>query len=241
MLIELLSMSNYVSYNVKVAEVLGLHAAIYISELMNINDKAIRKNKINNTSFKLDRSYMTKRTTISEDEQIDIENNLMKIGLIEKPSEDKDDITLNINILTALLMSTDEELIGNIKNLKKGKNTSKSTKAEKIREQLKSNIVTTNEELREAYSSWIDTVYAKQGWMSKKSVIAAQQIVDDFSHRDLDVALQLISIADTNGYRDMEWAVNKYKQDYNLNYRIMNNQTNNNYTKIQPKLSDEVF
>jgi hypothetical protein len=50
-LIELLSTSNYVSYNIKLAELLGLHAAIYISELMNINDKAIRKNKLNDNYF----------------------------------------------------------------------------------------------------------------------------------------------------------------------------------------------
>ena len=43
MLIELLSTSNYVSYNIKLAELLGLHSAIYISELMNINEKAIKK------------------------------------------------------------------------------------------------------------------------------------------------------------------------------------------------------
>lgn len=241
MLIELLSMSNYVSYNIKVAEVLGLHAAIYISELMSINDKAIRKNKIDNTSFKLDRNYMTARTTLSEEEQIEIEKNLIKIGLLEKPSDDKDCITLNINILTALLMSNDEELIGNIKTLKKAKSSSKKTKAEKIREQLKTNIFTSNQELIEAYSSWIDTVYAKQGWMSKKSVIEAQQVVDEFSQRNLDLALKIISIADTNGYRDMTWAVNKYKQDFNVNFRIMNTQPKHNYTPITTKLSDEVF
>ena len=52
LLIDLLSTSNYVSYNIKLAELLGLHASIYISELMNINDKSIRKNKITDNYFK---------------------------------------------------------------------------------------------------------------------------------------------------------------------------------------------
>ena len=63
MLIDLLSTSNYVSYNIRLAELLGLHAAIYLSELMNINDKAIRKNKLNDNYFKLKREYITSRTT----------------------------------------------------------------------------------------------------------------------------------------------------------------------------------
>ena len=46
MLIELLSFSNYGSYNVKLANVLGLETAVYLSEIMNINERALRKNKL---------------------------------------------------------------------------------------------------------------------------------------------------------------------------------------------------
>ena len=73
MLIELLSTSNYVSYNTKLAQLLGLHASIYLSELMSINDKAIRKDKTSESSFVLDREYMTKRTTFDIEEQLEIE------------------------------------------------------------------------------------------------------------------------------------------------------------------------
>ena len=59
MLLDLLSLDNYVSYNIKVAEILGLHAAIYLSELMNINDKAIRKSKTKDNFFTVDRKYIT--------------------------------------------------------------------------------------------------------------------------------------------------------------------------------------
>ena len=56
--------------------------------------------------------------------------------------------------------------------------------------------------------------------MSKRSVISGQQVVDEFSHRDLDVALKLIEIASIGGYRDMTWAVNSYKDNYKVQYRI---------------------
>ena len=240
MLIELLSTSNYVSYNVKLADILGLHAAIYVSELMNINDKAIRKDRMTESSFSLNREYIKKRTTLSLEEQFEIESNLIKLGIVEKPTDDVNSIVLNINVLTTLLMSTDNELLENVEKLVKLKNKkSKATKADAIRQNLKTNIVTTNMELIEAYSDWIDAVYAKQGWMSKKAVTLGQSVVDNFSKRDLDVALAVISIAAMHGYVDMQWAINKYSEQYKVKREI-------NYlpklTNVAPvELSSEVF
>jgi hypothetical protein len=240
MLIELLSPSNYISYNIKVAEILGLHPAIYLSELMNINDKAIRKDKVNDSSFILDRDYVSKRTTLSVDEQLDVESNLIKLGIVDKPNDDKDCIVLNINVLTSLMMSADEELIGTVKKLSKGKGEKKTrvTKSDAIRQNLKANITTTNMELIEAYSDWIDSVFSKEGWMSKKAVLMGQTVVDDFSKRDLDVALQLISIASIHGYRDMNWAVNKYKEQHKFRIEVSQNQITN---PQKVGLSKEVF
>ena len=72
MLIELLSMSNYAHFNVKLAQILGLHQAIYLALIMDINEKAIRKSKIDKDFFTIDRKYITSRTTLSEQEQRDI-------------------------------------------------------------------------------------------------------------------------------------------------------------------------
>ena len=216
MLIELLSTSNYVSYNIKVAELLGLHSAIYLSELMNINDKAIRKDKLNDTSFLLDRDYVAKRTTLTVEEQLNIDANLIKLGIMEKNSEDVNSIVLNINVLTTLMMSADEELIEGVKTLVKIKNKSKpkATKADAIKQNLKNSIQTTNVELIEAYSDWIDAVYAREGWMSKKAVMLGQSTVDEFSNGNLDVALTVLNLAALHGYRDITWAINKYKEQY---------------------------
>ena len=40
MLIDLLSTDNLANYNIKIAQVMGLHSAIYINELINISNKA---------------------------------------------------------------------------------------------------------------------------------------------------------------------------------------------------------
>ena len=142
---------------------------------------------------------------------------MIKLGIIEKPTANVDCIILNINVLTTLLMSTDKELLENVEKLAKLKTKkSSTTKAEAIRQNLKTNIQTTNVELLCAYSEWIDAVYAKQGWMSKQAVVSGQTAVDDFSNRNLDVAIAVINIAAIHGYVDMQWAINKYNEQYRV-------------------------
>lgn len=211
MLIDLLSTSNYGMYNISVARLFDLHSAVYLNALVDINQKAIRKNKIDEDFFILDRKYITSRTTLSDKEQLDIEDNLIKVGVLERDKSDKSRLKIHINVLTALLMNEDETLKGEIKDLVKNK---KLTKSEQLIENLCKNILTDNEELHTAYREWIIAVSAKQGWMTKAAVIAAQKTIDEYSNRDLDLALKLIEIASINGYRDMNWAITLFEKNY---------------------------
>lgn len=212
MLIDLLSMANYNSYNVNLANIIGLHEAIYISELININEKAIKKNKISDEGyFTVDRKYITSRTTLDKKEQLEIDKTLNNLKIIHI-ADNVNVISIDLQVLTGIIMSADEKLTKDISSIVNKKQ--KRTKQQVICDELKKNIVTTNSELIDAYSNWIDSVIAKDGWMSKQAVISAQQLIDANSNRNLDVALKIISIASINGYRDMQWAVNKYYQEF---------------------------
>ena len=232
-------MSNYVSYNIEVAKILGLHTAIYISELTNINEKAIRKNKTEDNFFTLSREYIKERTTLDIDEQLEIEKKLVKVGILEKPKNDPTKMYLNVEVLISIIKSPDEDLLKEVTKLTELKENKKKRGRRALSDTLKGMIQTDNVELREAYCNWIDTLYAKQGWLSKQMMVEAQEIVDNFSQRNLDVALKLIKIADLNGYRDMNWAVNAYKKNYNITYRIP---TPTPQTEIRnPNLGSDVF
>ena len=230
MLIDLLSTSNYVSYNVNIANLLGLKMAVYLSELMNINNKAIHKRKTNSKyGFILDRDYITIRTTLTKEEQLDLDKTLVEFGVLEL--EDSY-LNLDINKLASILMSDSKELVQDVKRLVKKQ--PKPTKRQSIADGLKGNIVTTNGELIEAYSEWIDAVMAKSGWMSKKAVVEGQRVVDSISNHNLDVALKIVSIATVNGYRDMTWAVDVYKRQFSLKIE-------EEPKPIKKGLSDDIF
>lgn len=241
MLIELLSSSNYVNFNIKIAQILGLKPAIYLSQIMDINEKAIRKNKVDNNYFTIDRKYVESRTTLTKDEQLSIEKDLLNIGILEKNTEHKNTVCLNITMLTSIMMTPDEDLLKDISSLSKAK---KKTKSEVIEENLKNNILTTNLELQEAYYEWIESVLAKKGMMTKAAVIHAQPTLDNFSNRNLDIALKVLEIASIHGYEDINWAINCYNKDYKVNY----NTTSSNKSKANTfvpaprgRMSDEIF
>ena len=241
MLIELLSSSNYVNFNVKLAQLLGLKPAIYLSQIMDINEKAIRKNKVDQNFFTIDRKYVESRTTLTKDEQVSIEKDLLNIGILEKNPDKRNTICLNITMLTSIMMTPDEDLLKDISSLSKAK---KRTKSEVIEENLKANVLTVNTELRDAYYEWIEAVLTKKGMMTKAAVIHAQPTLDSFSNRNLDVALKVLQIAAIHGYEDIQWAINSYNKDFKVNYNVpapVKQKTSTFVPTARCRMSDEVF
>lgn len=246
MLIDLLSMDNYISFNVKVANVLGLNEAVYLSELMNINEKAMRKSTVVDNFFTLDREYITRRTTLTKEQQLSIDSYFAEIGLLTVDKEHNNNITLNISVLTKIVdADTDEDTITQLKQktkaVEKVKSRTKVTKEQQLCEEMKSHIETDNPELYKAYCEWIDAVFLKLHWMSAKAVKVGQELVDEASGRDLDIALKIVEIATVNGYKDMTWAVKTYKENYEMNYRLKysKNAVSNQRDKVS--LGEEVF
>ena len=241
MLTELFSTNNYISFNTKIANVLGLHTAIYISELININNKAIQKNKINDEGFfKVDRKYITSRTTLDAPEQKEIESKLANIKVIKISNEDKDCFKVDLNILANIVTSDNVKFIDDIINITKNQKQPKVTQRQGMINNLK-NLASypTSPELDQAYKDWVDGVYANpKGFLSGRAIKIFQQTVDDFAKGNLKVALKIIDIATVNGYRDASWAINIYNKEYPQGIQSFNNKST---LKTKVTLSDEVF
>lgn len=245
MLLDLICDSSNVRFNSNLAQILGLHASIYISLLLDINNKAIKKNKVEDNYFKLDRKYVKDRSTLSYDEQKEIDELLEQLSIISRKGENC--ISVNITSITSIMMSPDESLINNIKKVIKEKAAAKGpkmTKEQMIVEALKQKVQCENQELKSAYDDWIEAVMAKQHWMSAKSVTVAQQVIDNYTQRNLDLAIALLNIASINGYRDIQWAINTYESESARNrrgYSLTTSSNNKESVKSKSELSDEVF
>lgn len=218
MLLDLLCTDNYISFNIKVANSIGLHSAIYVNEILNIMKTAVRKKKIENNFIRVDRDWVAQRTTLPIEEQLAIDKKLAKIDLVVTDAEDPSKIKLNLDVLTNLMAEDDVKIINKVKKVtevKKGSITGKQSVRQQTICNLKSYIQCSNEELLEAYRDWVDGVYARpNGFLSKKAIEVFQHGVDAFAKGDLDLALKIIEIATLNGYRVVDWAIEVFKKDY---------------------------
>lgn len=209
MLVELLSQSNYQSFNIKLAHLLGLETSIYLSTLIDINEKAYRKNKITEDGFfTIDRDYIKERTTLSKSRQITIESELNRVGILQL---NNDYVKICLDILTSLVLEENEHIKRDLSNFRRA--AASKSKGDYILDSVKKNIdVTLPIELQKAYSEWLDSVYSKFNFINKQTLFNAQKEVDNASDRNLDIALNIIHIATANGWKDMKWAVKVYKE-----------------------------
>ena len=243
MLFELLATDMYISYNIKLAKIIGVLPAIYVSELININRKAIEKNKLkDNNYFKINREYIEERTTITKADQKDLDATLNSINLISI-GETSDLLKVNMDVLTSLILG-EQKIVTDITQPKQ----KRATKQEMVIRALRANVETTNSELKQAYEDWIDSVCAKQGWMTKIHVIEGQKVLNEYNKdKDLDLALTILKIATLGGYRDINWAINefekKHKKEFEkqFNSPVLNNNNNVNVQKPRLRMSNEVF
>lgn len=224
------------SYNIKIARSFGLEAAVYLSAVLHY-DGVINVVKDNVDFIVINRDEIKKITTLNCDQQKNIDNIFINLGLFFIIVDNE--IHVDYSTLISLYNDANEDILKNLVP----KIVKKRTKSDAIKDELKSYIRTGNGELRDAYASWIDAVFAKQGWMSKKSVELGQTLIDNYSNRNLDLAIELLNIASIGGYRDIQWAINSYEEESKKALKKSVMAFNNKDFEIKKKidLAQEVF
>lgn len=215
MLIEVINQDCPIMFNLRLAQAFGVEGAIYCSELINIYHKAIRKNRLIDGAFcKLDRNYIFKRTTITIQNQLEIDSSLMKVNVMEKHIDNPDCIRLDIKLLISIMAS---EEIGELKNVKKAcgvlaKEEIKERKVTAITKALKNSLKSTNQRVREKLEGWIDSIMMRFNGAISKSVV--QTFEEDLMKytSDEEKQLNIIKIATTQSYKNCEYAISYYEK-----------------------------
>lgn len=245
MLLDLLSSDNYICYNIRVAQLMGLHTAVYLSELININRKAITKDKIDNQCFTVNRQYIENRTTLTIEEQLVLDKKLEEVGILTKKLDAQDEVYIDVNALTNMIAAGDAKLLERVTRLTKLKpvgdaKVGRMTQKQRDIEACKSSISTNSGELRDALEGWVEGVFARpNGFLSKRAVTIFQNELYAYTNGDLDLALKIVDIATIGGYRNFEWAKNEFEKDYADSFRRQYTQTPVMRKVVTP--SGEVF
>lgn len=240
MILDLYTQRNFITINVKLIHVVGLQGAVYLAELLTISEKAWKKNKLVDGKYLfLDREYIYSRTSLTIEDQLRIDNDLMKIDLIKKNGAGQDYIYLNAELLTKILISEEVDLLKSLSDTLQSKTPAKMMQAKKETQidALKRCVVCSNVELAKKLYEWVDSTSRKSGLLSKAVIQKFQESLNNYTKGDLDMALAIVDIATIQGYRDCKWAINIYERDN----RIVRNRFDNYVSspKSAPKTTEQ--
>lgn len=246
MLIDILNSSNYIMVNMDAIRIFGLNTAVYCAELLNIYKKAVTKKKLfDEKYFKVDRDYVRKLTSISVEDQLKCDANLVKVNIISKSDLDPDVIFFNVETYASLLACEDIKLLDKVSS--KVKVTSpkgvKQAQRERMILSLKESIECKTYEILKALQDWIDSIMVDpKRFLSKQQVAAFKDRLDEYCDGDIEKALAIINLATIHCYVDCQWAINLYEKGNKFQPSIITiNQVRTTDQKKTSQLGEEVF
>ena len=222
MWLDIMSQYNTLQINIKLANLLGLEVATYWASLMDVYARVVNKFKdeleANSGYFELDREYITKRTTLSLDKQLEIDTGLNKLGVLKHRDENELNwITLDIEKLCAILVDDSVEAIKDVQRVSKLKRdeASKAKKAA-IRLNLIAALKETDPDVFAAYNNWIDSLLEAKRPVTRQALDIYQNNLDNYTDNK-QVKIKILEIATTNAYTEFAWSMKIYEKDYRGN------------------------
>jgi len=211
--LELVAEDSYMRVNRKLVKLVGLQAAAYWSEILDIAPH-VKKKKTNNSEgyWKLDRDYVEERTGISIEDQLTCDSLLTSLGILEEHPADPNMIGIKLEDYVSILVDD------NIKQLNIVKKKVKVSKEQKARDK-KNGIISTMKhliseqdvELHAAYESWVDSVYASgKNFLTKQKIQLFEDAVNNYTS-DKAVKLKILAEGIQTGYDRPDWVISKYE------------------------------
>jgi hypothetical protein len=198
-----------------------LKTAVYWAELMNVYSRVISKKfeelHENEGYFDLDRDYITKRTTLTVDEQLEIDAGLAKLDVIYTNQIDPNLIRLDVERLCAILVDDDPEAIKAIqKKSKLKRDDEQAAKKGSLKVQLFGSIIESDADILEAYKDWISMMIESKKLINRKAIEVFQNNLNSYTDSK-QVKLKILELAAIHAYVDFAWAKQVYEKDYRGN------------------------
>lgn len=209
MILDLLSKSNYQSYNVVLANKIGLEPSIYLAVLLDIYSKAIKKNKVfNEKYFWVDCEYIKSLTTFDESKQLQLNIVLESFGILIR-SEDKKYIGIDTSMITSIVLNSNEEIEKDMSKLRVSAN--KKSKTDYVLDRTIKHIDSSfSTDVRNAFIAWLEAVMEKSNFVSVKLLENAEQKLCSIIRSEPTAAVNILNIAATYGWKDVGYAIQKY-------------------------------
>lgn len=244
MLSDVVTPSSYLTFNVTIAQVLGLVNAVYCAELLDVYSKARRKKKLDEDNyFIVDRDFVKVKTSITVDEQYLCDASLSEINLVTTSPENPNKIKFDVEQFMRIIAEDDSKKLTAIYkkiNLTKNQTEAKRLKKSAIKENLKRSIKDDNIQIYNALVDWLDTLFDEK-FIKEKTIEDFQTLLYNYCKTDVDKALKIISIAKSQGWTSCVWAIKSYEDEQKILAQNKQMRTTQFKVATQDKLSKKKY
>lgn len=206
MIADALNRDNYVEFNLPLAHKIGVLESIYLGELIRISGKALRKNKLIEDYFTVDREYLYSRTVCPIPDQKKMEKKLSTYGLIKCHPHLPDTMQINLKVYTSLMCMEELEM-SVVVDLPYGKatqkKTAKRTRKQKIDEAL-AGIPECDDAVRDAVTRWVTYVFKDGKSVTDLAVGRTVEAVRLASGGNIDVMVATFDEAAEKAWKNKE-------------------------------------
>lgn len=201
------------SINVKLRSVFGLNTAVYWAILRFISKRVVAKEKFDQDGFfQLDRQYVEKYTTLTEEDQRECEAVLSEAGIVEV--KDKNCLRVDAEKRTGLIIGASASQLKTIKSRvsRLTKDQRKEAKLAGMAKQIKTAVTESNEDLKMAYYNYIDTiVHVKH--INKAIMTTIINELNDYSDNPNTKKI-IIELMMSAGYTVTAYGIQLYEREY---------------------------
>lgn len=190
---------------------LGLQAAAYVASASDALKYAVDRGKVDPEGFfRIDRDKVSKDSGVTASEQAECESLLEGMGLLRKKEGGSDLISLDAGGIVDLIRlgtpDTEKEVKKEVASRKS--QAKEEGKAKYMAQALKSKIKEKDIELRQALYEWVDSVVPR----ANAATVAHFEADLDSYAKEKKTKLELIKLASIYGYRNFEWAKERYEK-----------------------------
>ena len=212
MLFDVLDTSNLAVYNIKLAHIIGLTGAVYLNQLVTIQNKAHKKNTVDEEGyFTLSRSFITSQTTLTKIQQESIDDDLIKLSVLSKKDNK---LKLDLDVIYAIISNDDKKLTVDLSKIAKANKACRAeAKKASVLNALKNSITIKDDELTPALESWVEVCFDGGAKINKVTIQKFIEDLNTITGGDLDLALDLVKTAAANCYTTLTWAASKYENE----------------------------
>ena len=211
--LDLAGNSSYGRYNRKFAQIVGLEAAVYWSEILEVLDRVLEKKTFDHDGwFVLNRDYIKKRTTFSEEKQKECEDILSRIEIYQVSPDNENRVRCDVKAFVKIIAEDDIETVKEVKAIAKA--ATKTAKAESKKANIIAMLVNSlseSPEVTEKYRQFLEVAYGK-GLCQKAKLKNFVDEINQFTSDD-SVKIQLLNIGIDRSYAKAEWIINAYSRN----------------------------